>query len=70
MRPNTAAWLSQLDLRLPLDAFQRPNRQVAVRMGNSDAPDFYRVLKMDVASSLGTVPNRQPAEPQERLDCA
>jgi hypothetical protein len=45
--------LSQLDLGLPLDALQGPDWQVAVRMGNSDAPNFHGVLKVDVASLLG-----------------
>jgi hypothetical protein len=48
---NILAWLSQLDLGLPFDAFQRPDWQVAVWMGNGDAPSFHRVFKM--ASLLG-----------------
>jgi hypothetical protein len=45
--------LSQLDLGLPLDAFQRPDRQVAVWMRNGDASSFHGVLEVDVASLLG-----------------
>ena len=43
----------QFDPGLLLDAFQRPKRQVALRMRDSDAPWLGRVLELDVAALLG-----------------
>jgi hypothetical protein len=42
-------------LGLPLDAFQRPDRQVSFWMWDGDAAGFHRVFKVDVASLLGNL---------------
>jgi hypothetical protein len=43
----------QLEASLGLDAFQRPDGQVAVWVRNGDAPGFHGMLEMDAASLLG-----------------
>jgi len=43
----------EFEAGLLLDALQRPDGQIAARMGNGDAPGLHGALKVDVASLLG-----------------
>ena len=47
--------LSQFDAGLPFDAFQRPDRDVALRVGTSDAPWLGGMLKLNMAAALGNL---------------